>query len=189
MINSAKHHDNFRVVKFLKITIFLMSFIFCFFSVTGQSPSNFDNLIKKGMLVAKSQIAGDFEGFDDDILFPLINGQYWIQKKYKYWYHYSYRARVSIYQYGKSFYLTVDGQEAYVAVEQIEDVIKATITNDFNGWSGDTIFELDNGQVWKQNAYAYDYNYAYRPDAFIYLYESRYYLLVDGEKVGVERIQ
>src|SRR6056297_1835362 len=31
-----------------------------------------------------------------------------------------------------------------------EQVIRARITGAFSGWSGDTLFRLDNGQVWQQ---------------------------------------
>lgn len=129
---------------------------------------NYDELISNGKIIEKSRIDGDFEGFDDENLFPLYNGKYWIQKEYKYWYYYSYMANITIYEYRSRYYLTVDGQNQFVEVNLIDDVIRATIVSDFKGWSGDTIFELDNGQIWKQNEYAYEYNYAYRPDAIIY---------------------
>lgn len=32
----------------------------------------------------------------------------------------------------------------------IPDFIEARLIGDFNGWSGNTIFHLDNGQVWRQ---------------------------------------
>ena len=33
---------------------------------------------------------------------------------------------------------------------EIPDFIEATLVGDFNGWDGNTIFRLDNGQVWRQ---------------------------------------
>ena len=87
---------------------------------------------------------------------------------------------------GIVIFLTVDGQKQFVEIELIDDVIKATIVNDFNGWSGDTIFELDNGQIWKQSEYDYDYNYSYRPDAIIYSNGYDYKILVEGNSVGVK---
>lgn len=41
---------------------------------------DYNEIISKGKQVIKSRIDGDFEGFDDENLFPLYNGQYWIQK-------------------------------------------------------------------------------------------------------------
>lgn len=149
---------------------------------------DYNELITNGKLSVKSIIDGDFEGFDDEILFPLYNGQYWMQKNYKYWYHYSHMAKITIYEYKASHFLTVDGQKQFAEVQLLTNVIKATIVNDFNGWSGDTIFELDNGQIWKQSEYDYDYNYSYRPDAIIYSNGYDYKIHVEGKSVGVKKI-
>jgi hypothetical protein len=46
--------------------------------------------------------------------------------------------------------------------------IESTIAGDFNGWEGETIFKLDNGQIWEQAEYDYTYSYSYRPDVTIY---------------------
>src|SRR6201989_1773093 len=150
---------------------------------------DYNDLISNGKIVTKSKIDGDFEGFDDEKFFPLYNGKYWIQKTYKYWYHYSYMADITIYEYKNNHYLTVDGQKQFVEVELINDIIKATIINDFNGWSGDTIFELDNGQIWKQDEYDYEYNYSYRPDAIIYSNGYNFRIFVEGKSVGVKQLK
>jgi hypothetical protein len=142
-----------------------------------------------GRIVLQSQISDSFEGFDDAMLFQLYNGQFWIQKEYKYWYHYAYMPRVSIYLYSGSNYLTIDGQAEFVAVDQLTDVLERTIISDFNGWSGDTIFELDNGQIWKQDAYAYHYSYSYRPKAIIYKSGYGFKMIVNGSSIKVKRIK
>ena len=46
--------------------------------------------------------------------------------------------------------------------------IESTISGTFNGWDGETIFKLDNGQTWQQAEYDYTYTYSYRPDVTIY---------------------
>jgi len=46
--------------------------------------------------------------------------------------------------------------------------IESTISGESEGWNGETIFKLDNGQIWQQAEYAYTYFYAYRPDVTIY---------------------
>ncbi|MFT3749119.1 MAG: hypothetical protein QM768_12410 [Agriterribacter sp.] len=142
-----------------------------------------------GKLIVDSRINDDFEGFDDEMLFALSNGQYWIQAEYKYWYHYSYMPPVKIYSYKGSYYIFVDGQIQTVKVLQIKDVTEATIINDFNGWSGETLFELDNGQIWKQAEYAYRYQYSYRPKAIIYPVSRGYKIQVEGEAIGVRRLK
>ena len=52
-------------------------------------------------------------------------------------------------------------------VSQCPTTIESTISGDFEGWSGETIFKLDNGQIWEQAEYSYTYSYAYRPDVTI----------------------
>ena len=33
----------------------------------------------------------------------------------------------------------------------------------WTGWSGDTIVQLTDGSVWRQDEYRYEYHYSYRP--------------------------
>lgn len=47
-------------------------------------------------------------------------------------------------------------------------VIDSQIDGTFEGWSGETIFRLTNGQVWQQSSYDYTYHYAYRPKVMIF---------------------
>jgi hypothetical protein len=47
-------------------------------------------------------------------------------------------------------------------------VIESSITGEVEGWSGETIFKLDNGQIWQQAEYDYTYFYEYHPDVTIY---------------------
>ena len=37
----------------------------------------------------------------------------------------------------------------------------------WTGWSGDTIVQLTDGSVWRQDEYHYEYHYAYRPQVEI----------------------
>lgn len=45
--------------------------------------------------------------------------------------------------------------------------MKTQIASSWNGWSGDTVVELDDGTFWQQDEYLYEYLYAYRPAAEI----------------------
>ena len=58
--------------------------------------------------------------------------------------------------------------------------IESKIDGEFEGWDGDTIFQLTNGQVWQQSSYNYHYHYAYRPDVLIYSTGSGYKMMVEG---------
>lgn len=41
------------------------------------------------------------------------------------------------------------------------------IDGSWTGWSGDTVVQLTNGSVWRQQEYHYEYHYAYRPGVTI----------------------
>ena len=69
--------------------------------------------------------------------------------------------------------------------------MESTITGDFEGWEGETIFKLDNGQIWQQAEYDYTYDYEYRPDVTIYQTSSGCRMKVEGveETILVRRIK
>ena len=46
--------------------------------------------------------------------------------------------------------------------------VESNLAGEFEGWSGETIFKLDNGQIWEQAEYSYTYSYSYRPEVTIY---------------------
>lgn len=55
------------------------------------------------------------------------------------------------------------------------------IDGSWNGWSGDTIVQLTDGSVWRQDEYHYEYHYAYRPEATV----SNGKMLVKGMKKAI----
>ncbi len=59
--------------------------------------------------------------------------------------------------------------------------MRVQVENDWNGWDGDTIVELSNGQFYRQSEYHYEYMYAYRPQATL----DGGVLHVDGMSCGV----
>lgn len=70
-------------------------------------------------------------------------------------------------------------------------VIENSIDGTFNGWGGDTIFKLRNGQIWQQSSFDYKYHYDYSPDVTIYKSGSGYKMNVDGvdSAVSVTRVK
>jgi hypothetical protein len=144
--------------------------------------------LTKWKLIKTGQIEDDFEGFDDEVTFELTDGTVYFQSSYKYSYHYSYRPTVKIYSDGYTKIIVPDGMNDYAEIEETT-AIKSKIINDFNGWSGDTIFELQNGQIWKQDKYQYKYLYSYRPDAIIAKVGSHHIMTVKGKSIRVKRIK
>jgi hypothetical protein len=69
--------------------------------------------------------------------------------------------------------------------------IETQIQGEFEGWDGETVFKLDNGQIWQQSSYAYTYHYAYRPKVLIYKSGGVYKMKVDGveDTIQVRRLK
>jgi len=58
--------------------------------------------------------------------------------------------------------------------------IKSKMVDDFEELNDGAIFELDNGQIWKQTSYDYEYHYGYRPDVLIFRDGARYKIKIEG---------
>lgn len=69
--------------------------------------------------------------------------------------------------------------------------IESQIDGTFEGWSGETVFKLTNGQIWQQSSYAYTYHYAYRPEVLIYSGGGGCMMKVDGvsDSISVKRLK
>lgn len=78
--------------------------------------------------------------------FELTDGTVYYQSTYKYSYHYAYRPTIKIYSNGYTHIIVPDGMDDYAEIQKTT-AIKSKIVSDFNGWLGDTIFELQNGQI------------------------------------------
>lgn len=133
-----------------------------------------------------------FMGNDDEI-FKLASGSLW-QVKYEYEYLYEYYPNVVICpNEGK---LIIKGKK--LNVQSISSgrtpgtsssrVIESQIDGDFNGWEGETVYKLMNGQVWQQASYTYSYSYSFMPKVLIYQDGGRYFMQV-GDKKAVQVIR
>ena len=139
----------------------------------------------------RSQVDGSFRGWDGDTIFKLTNGQIWQQAEYDYEYHYAYRPAVAIVKTSKSYIMHVKGMSETLMVERVQNFISAYIDGSFQGWDGDTIFKLTNGQIWQQAEYDYEYHYAYRPAVTIIKISKGYIMQVEGmsDTLLVKRIR
>lgn len=72
-----------------------------------------------------------------------------------------------------------------------QSVIESQISGAFEGWDGETVVKLMNGQVWMQTEYYYEYHYAYMPDVLVYQSGGGWKMKVDGvsKAVGVEQLR
>lgn len=138
-------------------------------------------------IIYKGKLDDEFEGFDDEQIFKMSNGTYWIQAHNKYWYHYAYRPEAIITKDNGSYYLSVANNN--VEVKKLDNVIESNIDGEFKGWEGETTYLLRNGQQWKQAVYKYEYKYEYSPAIIIYEGFTGIYMCVSGTKTKVIRIK
>lgn len=70
-------------------------------------------------------------------------------------------------------------------------VIETQIDGEFNGWEGETLIKLMNGQIWQQTEYHYEYHYAYMPKVLIYPSGGGYKVKVEGtsKAIGAQRLR
>ncbi len=141
------------------------------------------------LAMRRAQIDGTFYRFNRDALFKLTDGTFWLQDEYKYWYHYAYRPQVEILRDGGRFVLRLAGSQEMVAVRQLSRVIESRISGAFEGWQGESEYELTNGMVWKQQHYKYEYKYSYQPTVLIYDTPSGKVMDVDGCRATVRRVR
>ena len=69
-------------------------------------------------------------------------------------------------------------------------IVESRVDGTFNGWDGDTIVVLVNGQAWQQSEYHYEYGYEYRPEVLVYRSGGGYKMWIFGtdEPVGVMQL-
>jgi len=74
---------------------------------------------------------------------------------------------------------------------QSSQVIESRIDGEFEGWDGETLFQLQNGQIWQQAEYAYQYAYRYSPRVTIVHTTRGWAMSVEGvsKSLLVRRIQ
>jgi len=145
--------------------------------------------MKSSNNVIESQINGKFNGWKGKTIIKLMNGELWQQTEYYYYYHYAYMPKVTVINSPTGYKMKVDGIDKEVSVKKLKNAIQTNIQGTFNGWDGNTVVELTNGEKWKQSSYAYSYSYAYNPEVIIYESDYGYKMKVDGndEAVDVKR--
>lgn len=69
--------------------------------------------------------------------------------------------------------------------------IETYITGDFEGWTGNTIWAMDDGQVWQQAHYSYHYHYSYHPPVIIFPSNGEWFMRVQGDdqQIQVQRLK
>ena len=135
-------------------------------------------------------------GNHNEIVILQDNSIWRIQYEYEYLYEY-YPDVLICPSLGKMF---VDDSELDVTPVAVQSTrpslsnndmtIRSRVDDDWEGWDGDTVIVLANGQIWQQDEYVYEYSYAYRPEVTILKIRGKWHMRVEGsnEWVAVRRL-
>jgi len=168
---------------------------------------NLKILVTAGALLLTPSLAMAQECYESTILTPspfmgnngeifkLADGSLW-EVKYEYEYLYEYYPNVIICPSrgklvinGKTLNVEQVGAQKSTPKSQSAGIIESQIDGDFEGWEGETIVKLMNGQIWQQSEYYYHYHYAFMPKVLIYRSSGGYKMKVDGIEKSVGVIQ
>lgn len=71
------------------------------------------------------------------------------------------------------------------------DKIESQIDGDFEGWEGETVVKLTNGQIWQQTEFHFHYHYAFMPKVIILKTATGHKMVVDGvhKAIGVTQLK
>ena len=123
-------------------------------------------------------------------IFKLLDGSLW-RVAYAYEYLYEYYPNVIICPDKNS--LIVDNKRLHIeklsssggATVKRDSSIQSRIDGDFSGWEGESIYRLQNGQIWQQAEYKYRYTYRYAPGVIIIQHGGSFFMQVDGDSEAV----
>lgn len=123
---------------------------------------------------------------NNEEVFKLSDNSLW-KVKYEYEYLYEYYPNVTICP--NEGFMIIDGKKLNIA--SLGQYLETRIDGDFNGFEGETILKLTNGQIWQQSEYWYHYHYAYSPQVTIFQSNGQYKIQVDGvdKSVDVTRLK
>lgn len=124
-------------------------------------------------------VDGTFNGWSGGTVVALTNGQFWQQNDYTYSYSYAYMPKVTFYGSVGQYQMQVAGNPSIVGVTQVQGSVQ-TISGSFNGWTGQTVIALTNGQAWQQTDFTYSYSYAFMPKVTLILSGGVYKMQVAG---------
>lgn len=128
-------------------------------------------------------------------IFTLSNG---IIGEVKHEYEYMYEYYPSVLICPSKNQLIISGKKLNIKLlqnnEQVPEedkLIESQIDGEFEGFEGETIIKLLNGQIWQQAEYYYHYHYAYSPSINIFKLSTEYKIKIDGidKLIAVKRLK
>lgn len=81
------------------------------FQLSGGGSSSVTRVAGPCSPAIETQINGDFNGWNDQVIYKMANGEIWQQLNYHYHYHYAYQPQVTIYGTSSGCHIKVDDDD------------------------------------------------------------------------------
>jgi hypothetical protein len=121
-----------------------------------------------------------FLGNNDEV-FQLANGDLW-QVKFEYNYLYAYYPSVEICPQSNTLVINDKNLNVQKLASKSDLLVESFVSGIWQGWKGDTIVTLINGQQWKQSGFEFSVNIEALAKALVYESFGTYKMVVEGEK-------
>jgi hypothetical protein len=154
----------------MKQLILLISLIFSLHSSFAED---------KWSYVTETNISGSISGtIQQGYIFKTYDSEYYVINELTLQLVLTLSPEVQIFRKGSDYKLIIEDFDEPVICKKITNVIETQIDGDFEGWEGETIFKMMNGQIWQQSSYDYTYHYAYSPEVLIYEFQGSWIMRV-----------
>jgi len=161
--------------------LLILIFAFVFFNANAQSSWEFED---------ETYIKGSISGtITKGYIFKVNSRDYYVVNERNRQRVRTRNPDVKIFRSGNTYKLVIEDFDEPVICKKIKDVIETQIDGDFEGWEGETIFKMMNGQIWQQSSYDYTYHYAYSPEVLIYEFNGSWIMRVEDLDETIEVIQ
>lgn len=161
--------------------LLILIFAFVFFNANAQSSWEFED---------ETYIKGSISGtITKGYIFKVNSRDYYVVNERNRQRVRTRNPDVKIFRSGNNYKLVIEDFDEPVICKKIKDVIETQIDGDFEGWEGETIFKMMNGQIWQQSSYDYTYHYAYSPEVLIYEFNGSWIMRVEDLDETIEVIQ
>ena len=161
--------------------LLILLFAFVFFNANAQSSWEFED---------ETYIKGSISGtITKGYIFKVNSRDYYVVNERNRQRVRTRNPDVKIFRSGNTYKLVIEDFDEPVICKKIKDVIETQIDGDFEGWEGETIFKMMNGQIWQQSSYDYTYHYAYSPEVLIYEFNGSWIMRVEDVDETIEVTQ
>ncbi len=161
--------------------LIILIFALAFFNTNAQSSWEFEE---------ETYIKGSISGtITKGYIFKINSRDYYIVNERIRQRVRTRNPEVKIFSSRNNYKLIIEDFDEPIICKKIKNVIETRIDGEFEGWEGETIFKMINGQIWQQSSYDYKYHYAYNPEVLIYEFEGSWIMRVEDVDEIIEVTQ